>query len=198
MDMAVGDSLELYNDFVETQLVARFDGTGAVGTDFPAVKVSSGQLKVVLRTTSSFALRETRTGFYAVWSASARHVIDIYFVAGVVISTVSVCMCALCGVNRLLNRRRMGDVRADDGEPDLNQIVASAQRTGRGAPLNVIASFPAFVFNEATKSQTPLANVPQEDLQVHNPVLLASVSLNARLPDMCVCVFAVLYLSWRL
>lgn len=164
LDLAAGDRVEVYDDFSESNLIGRFEGTGAlINGGFKSVSTKTGQMKVVLRTTSSYNQRELRTGFMASYKGSSKIVIDLYFVAGVVISTVSVCMCCLCGMNRLINRLR---APVAEVEPTLDDVVATAQRTGRGAPVHIINSFPAYVFQHAQVSQTPLARLQKEDLQV--------------------------------
>jgi hypothetical protein len=66
------------------------------------VETDGGELKIMLRSRGT----QPGTGVFARWQAREKSTINVYFVAGVVIGTVSLCLCMMCILNRFLGRGR--------------------------------------------------------------------------------------------
>ena len=157
-DLAQGDTLFLFDGDREDDVVGRLPGGTGTRPSGPYVS-ETGYMKVRLESSSA---SPKGTGVQMHYYGSRPESVDIYFIAAIIIASVFSCLCGICGVNKLLARRRR---QRNMVEENLEMGVIEAQRTGRGATAAVIASFPAFLFEKATVHETPLAKLDEDSLQ---------------------------------
>ncbi len=172
-------------DLAPGDAITFFDGGSAATANSPLVKLailvgsSSGRAPISMRTLSGGGVIQVMLeiypgtggqGFAMSWVGSTPGAEPLqwwsleynkWIVAA--LATLGGCMVVYTIIHRTLRFARRAPLAARQPEETMEAAQRRAQRTGRGSPRFVIASFPIFVFDLSTVDHTPMLYDTEEE-----------------------------------